>query len=378
MNIFLLGLISFFTDISSEMVYPLIPLFLTTQLGASPAVLGLIEGTAESLAALIKVFSGRYSDRLGRRKPLAIGGYVFSVFGKSFLAFAGSWPLVFVARGLDRIGKGVRGAPRDALIAESAAPGKLGAAFGFHRFMDTLGAVVGVLFAFFLVKTSPEHLQRVFLWSLLPAAIAVLCFIPVKDAPALAKVEAKKALPPLKELPPPVKRFFAVSLLFALGNSSNHFLLLRAYDIGFLPASVILLYLTYNLSYTAVSYSAGQLSDKIGRKPLLLCAYLLYALVYAGFAVSSSPSAVWLLFVIYGLFAGISEGVEKALLVDIGASVGKATVIGWHGTLVGLSLLPASLVAGLLWKFVGPAAPFAFGAAMALAAAVLLAKTIDA
>ena len=145
-----------------------------------------------------------------------------------------------------------------------------------------------------------------------------------------------------------------------------------------MPASVILLYLTYNLSYTAVSYSAGQLSDKIGRKPLLLGAYLLYALVYAGFAVSSSPSAVWLLFVIYGLFAGISEGVEKALLVDIGASVGKATVIGWHGTLVGLSLLPASLVAGLLWKFVGPAAPFAFGAAMALAAAVLLAKTIDA
>jgi MFS family permease len=376
-NIFLLGLISFFTDISSEMVYPLIPLFLTTQLGASPAVLGLIEGTAESLAALIKVFSGRYSDRLGRRKPLAIGGYVFSVFGKSFLAVAGSWPLVFVARGLDRIGKGVRGAPRDALIAESAAPGKLGAAFGFHRFMDTLGAVVGVLFAFFLVKTSPEHLQRVFLWSLLPAAIAVLCFIPVKDAPALNKVEVKKALPPLKELPPPVKRFFVVSLLFTLGNSSNHFLLLRAYDIGFLPASVILLYLTYNLSYTAVSYSAGQLSDKIGRKPLLLGAYLLYALVYAGFAVSSSPSAVWLLFVIYGLFAGISEGVEKALLVDIGASVGKATVIGWHGTLVGLSLLPASLVAGLLWKFVGPAAPFAFGAAMALAAAVLLAKTID-
>lgn len=377
MNIFLLGLISFFTDVSSEMVYPLIPLFLTSSLGASPAVIGLIEGTVESLASLLRVVSGRYSDRLGKRKPLAVSGYVFSLGGKSILALAGSWPGVFLARALDRMGKGVRSAPRDALIAESAAPGKLGAAFGFHRLMDTLGAAVGVVLAYFLLRAAPAEYSRIFLWSLLPAALAVLCFIPVKDV-LMAKSNAlKKALPPLAQLPPSVKMFYAVSLVFALGNSSNHFLLLRAYNIGFVPAGVVLLYLVYNLCYAAVSYGAGRLSDKVGRKPLLLGAYLLYAIVYAGFALVASQSAVWLLFAIYGLYAGIAEGVEKALLMDIGGEFGKATILGWHGTIVGMSLLPASLLAGLLWKYISPSAPFAFGAIMALVASALLYRLIE-
>lgn len=377
MNIFLLGLISFFTDISSEMVYPLIPLFLTSSLGASPVVIGLIEGTVESLASLLRVVSGRYSDQLGKRKPLAVSGYLFSFAGKSLLALAGSWPGVFLARALDRMGKGVRSAPRDALIAESAMPGKLGAAFGFHRLMDTLGAAVGVVLAYFLLRTAPQEYSRVFLWSLLPAGLAVLCFVPVKEALAAKSSSSKQALPPLAQLPQPVKMFYLVSLLFALGNSSNHFLLLRAYNTGFVPASVVLLYLVYNLSYAAVSYGAGKLSDRVGRKPLLLGAYLLYAVVYAGFALVSSPSALWLLFAIYGLYAGIAEGVEKALLMDIRGKFGKATILGWHGTIVGMTLLPASLLAGLLWKYVGPSAPFAFGAVMALVASALLYRLIE-
>lgn len=376
MNIWLLGLISFFTDVSSEMVYPLIPLFLTAKLGASPAVLGLIEGTVESIASLLKVVAGSYSDRIGRRKPLAVGGYSFSFLGKVCLYLAGSWPAVFLARGLDRVGKGVRGAPRDALIAESAEKGKLGAAFGLHRFMDTLGAVVGVTIAYYLMSTAPLQYTRVFLWSLVPAALALLCFIRVKDVSQASRQVIKQALAPISQLPLPAKRFLGVSMLFALGNSSNHFLLLRASNIGFLPARVILLYLVYNLTYAAVSYTAGRLSDRVGRKPLLFGGYILYALVYAGFAVASTPGFVWVLFAVYGLYAGISEGVEKALLVDIGAHVGKATVIGWHGTIVGLTLLPASLVAGLLWNYIGPAAPFAFGALMAVMAATLLLATV--
>jgi len=376
MNIWLLGLISFFTDVSSEMVYPLIPLFLTARLGASPAILGLIEGTVESLAALLKVTSGRYSDRWGRRKPLAVVGYSLSFMGKALLYLAGSWQGVFLARSLDRTGKGVRGAPRDALIAESAAPGKLGAAFGLHRLMDTLGAVLGVMLAYFLMQAAPKDYARVFLWSLVPAAFAVLCFVPVRDIAQSRVAAARAALAPLTRLPTDVKRFLVVALLFSLGNSSNHFLLLRAFTIGYLPANVILLYLVYNLSYAAISYSAGRLSDRIGRKPLLLCAYLLYALVYAGFALVTRPGAMWTLFAAYGLYAGISEGVEKALLMDLSAGLGKATTIGWHGTVVSLTLLPASLVAGLLWEFINPAAPFVFGAVMAVIAAATLFSTV--
>ncbi|MBT9177562.1 MAG: Multidrug resistance protein MdtH [Firmicutes bacterium] len=376
MNIWLLGLISFFTDVSSEMVYPLIPLFLTARLGASPAVLGLIEGTVESISALLKVTSGRYSDRRGRRKPLALGGYTLSFLGKALLYLAGSWQTVFVARGLDRAGKGVRGAPRDALIAESAEPGKLGAAFGLHRLMDTLGAVVGVTLAYLFMRAAPQEYTRVFLWSLVPAALALLCFVPIKDVAQTRIAFARTALAPLAQLPADIKRFLVVALLFSLGNSSNHFLVLRAFTIGYLPASVILLYLVYNLSYAAISYSAGRLSDRVGRKPLLLTAYLLYALVYAGFALVNRPGVMWMLFATYGLYVGISEGVEKALLMDLSAGLGKATTIGWHGTLVSLTLLPASLIAGLLWKYVSPAAPFVFGSAMAAIAAVMLYSTV--
>lgn len=371
MNVWLLGLISLFTDISSEMVYPLIPLFLTTTLGASPAVLGLIEGTVESLAALVKVFSGRFSDTWGRRKPIAVSGYIFSLLGKSTLYLAGSWVVVFLGRGFDRFGKGVRGAPRDAMIAESAAPGRLGAAFGLHRLMDTLGAIIGIVIAYLLMRQLPHDFTRIFMWSLVPAALAVLVFIPVRDTVQAPKVRSGGLLPPLKDLPIEVKRFTAISLVFAIGNSSNHFLLLRAADIGFSVQLVILAYLLYNVSYAAVSYQAGKLSDRVGRKPLLLYAYGIYAFVYLGFALVSHPSMVWLLFAAYGVYAGIFEGVEKAYLIDMNPGLGKATVLGWHQTAVGLALLPASLIAGLLWKFVDPAAPFFFAGVMALIAAVL-------
>lgn len=369
-NIVLLGITSLLTDISSEMVYPLLPVYLVVTLGASPATLGLIEGVAESLASLLKVFSGYFSDKIKYRKPFAIFGYSSSALGKLLLYISTNWMFVLFARAIDRFGKGVRTAPRDALIAESSSANKRGASFGLHRAMDTLGAAIGVLIAYYLITHRQGNFKSVFLLSLIPACLGVLFLFLVKEKRIAPKAKAEKIKLEFKwgALDKRLKLFLIFTFIFTLGNSSNQFLLLRAQKLGNPLPVVILLYLFYNLTYAFVSYPASRLSDRIGRKKLIVLGYFFYGLVYLGFAINNSTSNFWFLFGLYGLYIGFTEGVEKALLVDIAPVNLKATVIGLHATLIGIGLLPASLFAGLLWKFLGPAAPFYFGGFMGILA----------
>jgi MFS family permease len=373
-NIIILGLTSFFTDVASEMVYPLVPFFLTVKLGASPAVLGVIEGIAESLASLLKIFSGYISDRLKNRKGLTIVGYASSAFGKVMLYLAAGWGMVLGGRVVDRLGKGIRTAPRDALIADSSVEGKRGTAFGLHRALDTGGAVVGVLLAyFFFTRFAQGEYTPVFLWSLIPAAIGVLLLFFVREAKSKAGKEAR--LPSLRWsiLPRKLQLFLVIALIFTLGNSSNTFLLLRANNLGFTPALAILLYLVYNVVYGLASYPAGRLSDRIGRKTLLVAGYAFYGLVYLGFALVNLPSQAWILWTLfgfYGLYIGFTDGVEKALVSDLAPADLRATAIGLHATIVGIGLFPASFIAGQLWDRIAPSAAFYFGGGMGLLAAV--------
>lgn len=371
-NVIILGLTSFFTDIASEMVYPLIPFFLTATLGASPAVLGLIEGVAESIASLLKVFSGYISDKFRNRKLLAIAGYSSSAVGKALLYIANSWGFVFAGRVVDRLGKGIRTAPRDALIADSADPSKKGMAFGLHRAMDTAGAAIGVALAYFFLTHFAGDYSGVFLWSLVPALVGILLLFMVREK---KKEIAPRKPPSLKWgiLPRKLQLFLIVAFIFTLGNSSNTFLLLRSNGIGFTPATAILLYLVYNIVYGAVSYPAGRLSDMIGRKQLLVAGYVFYGLVYLGFAFISGPEHAWLLWVLfgmYGLYSGFTDGIEKALVADLAPADVRATAIGLHAAILGIGLFPASFIAGELWQNLGPSAAFYFGGGMGLIAAI--------
>ena len=373
-NILLLGLTSFFTDVSSEMIYPLVPFFLTLKLGASAELLGLIEGIAESVASLLKVFSGYISDRLKNRKGLTIVGYGSSAVGKLLLVIANAWSMVLGARVVDRLGKGIRTAPRDALIADSSPDGKRGSSFGLHRALDTGGAVVGVLLAYlFFTRLAQGEYTPVFVWSVVPAVIGVVLLFWVRETQPKAGKPAQ--LPSLRwsVLPRKLQLFLIVALLFTLGNSSNTFLLLRAQNLGFTPATAILLYLVYNVVYGLVSYPAGRLSDKIGRKRLLVAGYAFYGLVYLGFARVNAPQQAWILwalFGLYGLYIGFTEGIEKALVSDLAPANLRATAIGLHATIIGIGLFPASFIAGQLWGRVGPAAAFYFGGGTGLIAAI--------
>jgi MFS family permease len=381
-NVIITGIASLLTDISSEMVYPLIPLYLAA-LGAPPAILGIIEGFAESTASLLKVFSGRFSDKLRRRKPVAIVGYAGSTIGKVLLYVSQGWGLVFAGRMVDRLGKGIRTAPRDALIADSVPEGKRGKAFGLHRAMDSLGAAAGVAISIWLVSSLgrnlvPHDYQRIFLFSLIPAALGVAALLFIRERRKEGKV---RELPRLswKCLPAKLKWFLFVITLFALGNSSNQFLLLRAKNLGMSVLAILAAYLLYNAVYSVLSYPFGHLSDRIGRKRLLVAGYAFYGLVYIGFAVAPSglhPSSfilVFGLFALYGVYSALNEGLEKALVADIAPPDQRGTFVGLHSTLTGIGLLPASLLAGALWSLLGPSAPFWFGGCLGLAAALGLA-----
>ena len=382
-NILILGIASFLTDLSTEMVYPLLPLYLTSaRIGASPAIVGLIEGIAESLSSLLKVFSGYISDRFRTRKPLAIFGYSASTLGKLFLYLSTTWQLVLVGRVVDRFGKGIRTAPRDALIADSSSAEKRGAAFGLHRMLDTLGAVAGVIVAYFLFLTLQENFQPVFLLSLIPAFLAVIVLFFVRErrpagAPAQTNNTGKRQVwwknlrVKWRALDTRLKYFLVIVFLFSLGNSSNQFLILRATSLGYDDANAILLYLLYNIVYAVGAYPFGHLSDKIGRKHLLVAGYAVYGIIYFGFGIAN---AMWLplLFGAYGLYIALTEGVEKALVSELAPASERATLIGLHATAVGIGLLPASLLAGLLWNAFGASAPFYFGGVLGIAAAVAL------
>lgn len=378
-NIILLGITSLLTDISSEIVYPILPVYLVSQLGAGPAVLGLIEGVAESLASLLKVFSGYFSDKIRRRKPFAILGYAGSTLGKLILYISTSWLYVLAGRIIDRFGKGLRTAPRDALIADSAKDDKRGAAFGLHRAMDTLGASIGVFMAYLLISRYKVNFKNIFLFSLIPAFLGVLFLFLVKEKRQTAgknqeRLQFSRSVIKLEAgwqaLDKRLKLFLIFTFIFTLGNSSNQFLLLRAKNLGSPLERVILFYLSYNIVYALVSYPAARLSDKIGRKQLLALGYLFYGLVYLGFALNKSLNNFWFLFGLYGLYMGFTEGVEKALIVDIAPVNLRASAIGLHATLVGIGLLPASVLAGVFWKILGAAAPFYFGGVMGIFASI--------
>lgn len=369
-NVIILGIVSFLTDISTEMVYPLIPLYLVSKLGASPAIVGIIEGIAESTASLLRVFSGYISDLVGRRKPLAILGYGSSTIGKIFLYISNSWGLVLVGRWIDRFGKGIRTAPRDALIADSTDPTKRGSAFGLHRAMDTLGAAIGVLLAYYFFTRFSGDYSRVFLYSLIPAFLGVIALFFVRETKKIKDSRASKPVLKWSILDKRLKGFLIVTLIFTLGNSSNQFLLLRAKNLGFNDATVLLLYLVYNLVYMVFAYPAGRLSDRIGRKRIIVIGYLFYGLVYLGFALVGKADYLWLLFGLYGIYIGLTEGVQKALISDIAPVETRATLIGLHATLEGIGLLPASFIAGLLWNTISASAPFYFGGLMGIIAAL--------
>jgi MFS family permease len=374
-NIFILGLVSLLTDISTELVYPLLPLYLTIRLGASATLVGIIEGIAESLASLTKVFSGYFSDLMKRRKPFTILGYAGSTVGKVFLYFSNSWGWVFCGRLIDRFGKGIRTAPRDALIADSSTAGRRGQAFGFHRTLDTLGAVLGVLGAYYFLTRFKSDYQKIFLLSLIPAGLGVLLLFAVREKLKAHRKEEKHVRPAFSwsKLDKRLKAFLILTFIFSLGNSSNQFLLLRANNIGFEIKDILLLYLAYNVSYAVLSYPAGRLSDFMGRKVLLVTGYFWYGLVYLGFALANNAWQLWVLFIAYGFYVAMTESVEKALVTDIAPVDLRATLIGMHATLVGLGLLPASLLAGFLWDILSPSAPFYLGGALGIVASIGLA-----
>ena len=378
-NIIILGIVSLLADISSEMVYPLIPYFLVYVLGTNIYFLGIIEGIAESTASLLKVFFGIFSDRIKKRKIFAIFGYGASSAGKLLLALAASWPSVLASRFVDRLGKGIRTAPRDALISESAAAGKRGAAFGLHRAMDTAGAVVGTGLAFLILLKFSDNIRGVFYLALIPAVLSILAMVFVRENKRADKEEAKnsfKSYFSLKQYPRQLKIFLLISFVFTIGNSSNLFLILKAMDIGFLPLYALLLYITYNISHSLSSYPAAKLSDKIGRKKILAIGYFLFGIIYLGFAFVSIKAAYWAFFLIYGLYSGLTEGVEKAFVADNSPKNLKATALGMHAAVAGATLLPASVLAGLLWQFAGSAAPFYFSGLTGFISAILILKYI--
>ena len=376
-NIILLGLISCFADISSEMVYPLIPLYLTAALGATPVLVGLIEGIAESIASLLKVFSGYISDRFQHKKAIAFSGYATGLLYKIALIFATSWNGILSARVIDRFGKGIRTAPRDVMVSESADQNNMGKSFGIHKMLDMAGSALGILLSFILLKkigSNPESYKMIFAISILPIVIALLLFFFVHEKKEKRQpMQREYFWKNISQLDHNLKLYLVIAFLFTLGNSSNSFLLLRAYDIGFDSSTTILLYFVYNLTASLFAIPCGKLSDQIGRKHLLVGGYLTFSLVYFGFAFCTSKPLMILIFVVYGIYTAMTAGAERAFIAEIAPTKLKGTMLGLHSTLVGIALLPASVIAGFLWDKIGVFAPFMFGGILSLIAALLLA-----
>lgn len=372
-----LGAVSFLTDASSEMIFPLLPVLLATLPGAPAVALGLIEGVAEATAAAVKVVSGRLSDRAPRRKPIVVAGYALSSAVRPFVALAAAWPHVLLVRFLDRIGKGVRSAPRDALIAEVTPPERRGAAYGLHRAMDNAGAVAGPLLAAALLGLLALDLRTVLALSAVPAALAVVVLVlVVKEEARPASEKAAVAGGAPAPLPPEFRRAVAAVTLFTLSASSDSFLLLKAREVGIPAAGVPLVWAFSNAVRAALGTWGGGLSDRLGRKRVLLAAWTLYAACYALFAFVRTPLALLAVLGVYSIHAALSEGAERALVADLVPAGSRGRAFGWFHGLLGFAALPASAGFGLLWTFYGSAAAFLAGASVALAAAVFLALAV--
>lgn len=381
-NIWILTLTSFLTDISSEMVLNVLPLFLSNVLGTPTSIIGLIEGVAETTASLLKWVSGWLSDKWQRRKWLTIMGYGISTVVKPFLYLAASWATVLAVRFSDRVGKGIRTAPRDALIADSIDEKQRGRAFGLHRAGDTSGAVVGLTIALVVVGLSQQQsdlLQRsTFQWlvilSIIPAALAVVALIIGIHEPPRPPRPKRESPPRLgwRDLNPRFRGFLVIVVLFALGNSADGFLILRAQHVGLSVLGVLGMLIVFNGVYAAFSRSMGALSDRIGRTRLIIGGWSIYAGVYLGFAVANAVWQIWLLVACYGLYYAAVEGTAKALIADLVEKSQRGTAYGFYNAAAGLSALPASIIAGLLWQYVGVGVPFLFGAALAAVAVALM------
>ncbi|PTT85485.1 MFS transporter [Pelomonas sp. HMWF004] len=370
-SVWLIGLISLVNDSASEMMYPLIPLYLSGVLMAGPKLLGLIEGVAEAIASLLKLWAGVVVDRSGRSKPWIVGGYGIAGLARPAIAFVTSWPALLALRVADRIGKAVRAAPRDALLASSIAPAQRGLAFGLHRAMDNSGAVIGPLLAWALLSAGVP-LQRVFLWALVPGVACLLLTSALRDAPPPA------APPPafswtMAGLPQPLRRYLVVVAVFTLGNSSNMFLFLRAKELGVAEAHIPLLWAAVSAVAALFSVPLAALSDRVGRVRLLVAGYIAYAVFYLGMAWFAEPGwRLVLLFGLYGVFMAATEGVERALMADLAPPEQRGTAFGWLNLVMGAMLLPASLLFGWLWESASATLAFGFSAACAVAAALLL------
>ena len=374
LNVIFLGLVSFFCDLSGEMVYPLIPIYLTSALGATPTLVGIIEGIAESIASLLKVFSGYISDRFSKKKPLAFIGYATGIVYKLALVFSGTWLGILGARVIDRLGKGIRTAPRDVMVSECADKNTIGKTFGIHKMLDMAGAAAGILAAYFLLlRLGEDSYKTVFLISLIPMVLALSMFFFIKEKKGATASEKREPLRVnIRKLDSRLKLYLAVAFIFTLGNSSNTFLLLRASEVGFSNTNVIMLYFVYNIIASVLALPLGKYSDKVGRKKLLVAGYFLFAVVYLLLGFAETKALVWLGFAVYGIYTAMVAGVEKAFIAEIAPTDLKGTMLGLHSTLVGIALLPASIIAGLLWDNIGSSAPFVFGAALSAAAALTL------
>jgi MFS family permease len=384
-NVIWLGIVSMLNDISSEILLRALPLFLSGVLGVSMTVIGLIEGVAETTSSLLKTFFGWFSDRIGSRKSFAAGGYMLSAVTRPLLLFASSWVFPFLFRFLDRVGKGIRTAPRDALIADSVTPENRGRAFGFNRALDPLGALIGSLIAAGVLygiggfNKNPngaidgDVFKTLVLIALIPAALSVLAivFFVHEKKKNTSKSSARNAIS-FSGMGKNFNRYLVILFIFTLGVSSDAFLLLRASSLGISPAEIFLIIAFFNMVTTLSAYPAGRLSDKIGRRAVIVTGWVYYALIYIGFAFASSELHIWILYISYGLYYGLTEGVEKALVADLVPANMRGTAFGLFNGVVGIAALPASLIAGLLWQQFGVHVPFIFGGAMAMVAAILL------
>lgn len=369
-NILIVGIISLFTDISSEMVFPLIPLYLVS-IGAGAWIVGLVEGAAETTASFLKVFSGFLSDKIKKRKPFVFAGYSLSTITKPLFAFATSWPFILVIRVIERIGKGIRTAPRDAIIAESCDPCVIGKGYGFHRALDNIGAFFGASIAFILFPL--VGFKNIFLYAFIPGIIAVICILMIKEKKDMKEYKTSKPLTlkvGLKELPKNLKLFIFVSAVFTFGNFGYAFLMLKT-KINFSNETAIFLYLVFLIISAIFSIFAGIISDKIGRKPVIITGYLIFGATCILLAFVSTLFLILLGFILFGIFSAFVEGIQKAFVVDLAPSNLKGTALGTYHTAIGIVALPGGLIAGLIWDTISPEAVFAYSLFLTIISIIL-------
>lgn len=372
----LLGWVSLLTDAATEAVYPLLPVFITQVLGGPPVALGLVEGAADATSSALKIVSGRWSDRLGARKPIVLLGYSLSSLVRPFIAITSTWAHVFAIRVIDRVGKGLRGAPRDAMLASLAPPGQRGRVFGYHWAMDHAGAAIGPLLATVFLYFAPDDYRLLFALTIIPGALAVLTLTRVPEVPGVPEVPEVRGVPGVR-LPAPLKKYLWILAIFTLGNSSDAFLLLQLSQAGVPLMGLTLLWSAQHAIKAAITMWGGMLSDRLGRRALIVSGWIIYAIVYAGFAFSQTVYALVGWFLLYSTYAAAVEGSEKALIADLTPEALRATAYGWHAAIQGFGALAAGIFFGVLWQYFGAPVAFLTGAALALTAAMLLARVYN-